>query len=138
MAKKQTLSAAQKATIADGKVRGKPGKQIAAEAGCSQSTVDHARQDPEIRSLIERFTDKYASRVERLYEKSLDSLEADIGDKKATPGERQKAREQVLEYITLADRAAGRIGGAAQQSSSDGEYTLTELYATLRQVTSSK
>lgn len=138
MAKKQTLSAKQKAIIADGKVRGKPGKQIAAEAQCSQSTVDHARQDPEIRSLIERFTDKYATKVERIFARSLDSLEADIGDKKATPGERRAAREQALEYITIADRAAGRIGGAAQQSSSDGEYTLTELYATVRQVTASK
>jgi len=141
MAKKQRLSTAQKTVIARGKVEGKPGKQIAAEAGVSQSTVDHARQDPEIRSLIERYTEKYAKRVERLFEVTVDELEHDLKDRKASQADRRSSREQALELITLADRAAGRIGGAAAsqgRSGEGGEYTMTELFATFRQVTGSK
>lgn len=133
MATGKKITRAQAATIARGKVAGKPRAEIAREAGVSEATVSHANSNPQIAPLMRRLVAQHDAALMRLYGRLLAAVERDLDANEAWL--RVQTREQALKLVQAADavsvqqqHASGGDGAAE-----GGSYTLRELLVTYRE-----
>lgn len=129
---KPPLTRSQKLIIAGGKLLGRPNKETAQRAGVSLTTVAHAASRPDIRSLMARLAERYEAEHQAMYEEALAGIRQDLGAEEWQA--RAEARRQALAIIAAGDRAREPVGGQGQPSQG-AQYTLTEVWAVLRQAT---
>jgi hypothetical protein len=111
---------AQRRKIAAGKVSGRKNRDIARDAGVSESTVQHAAQDPETLSYMAEFSAAAEEDLRRAFAIACRKMRVDVGSKSAQT--RALARRDLLGFVTAADRARG-----AKNAGGAGEYELKDL-----------
>jgi predicted transcriptional regulator len=89
--------------IARAAVAGAGQAEIAQQLGTTQQNVArYLQHDPEVRSLLLRLKQRHEPRLDKLYQLSLDSLEADLGHSDADV--RFRARQEVIRLVSLGEQ----------------------------------
>jgi hypothetical protein len=116
--------------IAQGKLAGKTARQIAAEVGLSESSVEKASKDPRTSLLIQRLKDRDERVLGRCWKKAVASIEShlDSDDHDLV----RDARKDLLRYVTAGDPP--QIKMEAPTKAASGDFTLAELLGTLRSI----
>jgi transposase len=125
---KGKLSPHQSAVIAAGKATGKTHKQIASEAGVSESTVDHRVRRPETLALIARLEAKHEAALDAGYGEMVAELRKDLAHK--DPEVRTRARDQLLRILAASAKAGAlkdNVELSGRAAAGSGEFFLEEL-----------
>jgi len=120
--------------IAQGKLAGKTARQIAADTGLSESSVERASKDPRTSLLIQRLKERDEAVVARCWNKAVASIEShlDSDDQDLV----KDARKDLLRYVTAGDPP--QIKMEAPTKAASGDFTLAELLSTWKQITDAK
>jgi hypothetical protein len=125
---KTKLTDSQRRKIATGKVAGKTSREIAADAGLSESTVKKQASDPRTITLIQKLIARDAEQLDRMWQKSLKSIEKDLDSKDSSLA--ISARRDFLKFAVAGDPPLARVDPAS--ISGDGLYSLEELLTSWR------
>lgn len=115
------LTPAHKRKIAQGKVAGKPRKQIAKEAGVVPATVTRFGQRPQDQALLDAVSREHEAELHALHSDIITSCRKDLIHRK--PEVRSTARREGMAIILAADRHRG----PDTPGSDEGQWTLQEL-----------
>ena len=120
--------------IAQGKLAGKTARQIAADTGLSESSVEKASKDPRTSLLIQRLKERDEEVLGRCWKKAVASIEShlDSDDQDLV----KDARKDLLRYVTAGDPP--QIKMEAPTKAASGDFTLAELLGTLKMITDGK
>ena len=120
--------------IAQGKLAGKTARQIAADTGLSESSVEKASKDPRTSLLIQRLKERDEEVLARCWKKAVASIEShlDSDDQDLV----KDARKDLLRYVTAGDPP--QIKMEAPTKAASGDFTLAELLGTLKMITDGK
>ena len=120
--------------IAQGKLAGKTARQIAADTGLSESSVERASKDPRTSLLIQRLKERDEAVLARCWNKAVASIEShlDSDDQDLV----KDARKDLLRYVTAGDPP--QIKMEARTKAASGDFTLAELLGTLKMITDGK
>ena len=114
--------------IAQGKLAGKTARQIAADTGLSESSVEKAGRDPRTSLLIQRLKERDEEVLGRCWKKAVASIESHLDDDDQDLV--RDARKDLLRYVTAGDPP--QIKMAAPTDAANGDFTLAEMLNELR------
>lgn len=125
------LTESQIALIAQGKLAGVPNRELAEMAGVSLSTVQHAKQHPRIKPLLERLGQRHEEKLAALVGEAIEGIRSD--HKKATKlADRRALRAEALQMAAvLGEQLKPETAGANAQKS-PAQFTMTEVVLALR------
>src|SRR6516225_4959282 len=114
--------------IAEGKLAGKTARQIAAEVGLSESSVEKASKDPRTSLLIQIPNERDTTVLARCWKKAVASIEShlDSDDQDLV----KDARKDLLRYVTAGDPPQIKL--AAPNAAANGDFTLAEMLHELK------
>jgi hypothetical protein len=114
--------------IAQGKLAVKTARQIAADTGLSESSVEKGSKYPRTSLLIQRLKERDEEVLARCWKKAVASIEShlDSDDQDLV----RDARKDLLRYVTAGDPP--QIKMEAPTKAATGDFTLAELLGTLR------
>ena len=120
--------------IAQGKLAGKTARQIAADTGLSESSVERASKDPRTSLLIQRLKERDEHVLARCWKKAVASIDShlDSDDQDLV----KDARKDLLRYVCAGDPP--QIKMEAPTKAASGDFTLAELLGTLKMITDGK
>jgi hypothetical protein len=114
--------------IAQGKLAGKTARQIAAEVGLSESSVEKASKDPRTSLLIQRLKEHDEEVLARCWKKAVASIESHLDDDDQDLV--RDARKDLLRYVTAGDPPQIKLAPSTDAAS--GDFTLAEMLYELK------
>lgn len=125
------MTDAQRRKIADGRLKGKTSRQVAAETGLSPKTVRTQGVDIRTQTLIQELKKQHAPQLRRAFGKALEKTESLIGNE--DPIVALRASRTVVQMVEAGDPPLARLG--LDRDSGERECTLEELLVIYRRVT---